>query len=118
MEVEAISAITLWVESMRRSVQFYRDILGMTLIYGGENSHFTSLRAKHSETVILNLQEASPVPHWGRLIFYVPDVDDFWRHLKSKGFYSESPRDATWGERYFHFYDPDGHELSFAHPIR
>ena len=27
-----------------------------------------------------------------------------------------SPRDAPWGERYFHITDPDGHELSFARP--
>jgi uncharacterized glyoxalase superfamily protein PhnB len=27
------------------------------------------------------------------------------------------PRDATWGERYFHVTDPDGHELSFARPL-
>jgi len=24
------------------------------------------------------------------------------------------PRDASWGERYFHMPDPDGHELSFG----
>jgi uncharacterized glyoxalase superfamily protein PhnB len=27
------------------------------------------------------------------------------------------PRDAPWGERYFHLRDPDGHELSFARPL-
>ena len=27
------------------------------------------------------------------------------------------PRDAPWGERYFHVRDPDGHELSFARPL-
>ena len=27
------------------------------------------------------------------------------------------PRDAEWGERYFHILDPDGHELSFARPL-
>ena len=26
------------------------------------------------------------------------------------------PRDAPWGERYFHMRDPDGHELSSARP--
>jgi uncharacterized glyoxalase superfamily protein PhnB len=25
-----------------------------------------------------------------------------------------APRDAEWGERFFHLMDPDGHELSFA----
>ncbi|MEE8286768.1 MAG: VOC family protein, partial [Gammaproteobacteria bacterium] len=28
-----------------------------------------------------------------------------------------TPRDAEWGERYFHVTDPDGHELSFARPL-
>jgi len=29
-----------------------------------------------------------------------------------------APRDAAWGERFFHLTDPDGHELSFAWPLR
>ena len=29
-----------------------------------------------------------------------------------------APRDAEWGERYFHITDPDGHELSFARPLK
>jgi uncharacterized glyoxalase superfamily protein PhnB len=29
-----------------------------------------------------------------------------------------APRDAEWGERFFHLTDPDGHELSFACPLR
>jgi catechol 2,3-dioxygenase-like lactoylglutathione lyase family enzyme len=33
------------------------------------------------------------------------------------GFHPEIPRDASWGERYFHMSDPEGHELSFARPI-
>ncbi len=27
-----------------------------------------------------------------------------------------APREAEWGEHYFHIADPDGHELSFAKP--
>jgi uncharacterized glyoxalase superfamily protein PhnB len=27
------------------------------------------------------------------------------------------PRDAQWGERFFHVTDPDGHEISFAWPL-
>ena len=35
------------------------------------------------------------------------------------GFAPEAPpRDAAWGERYFHLSDPDGHALSFARPIQ
>ena len=38
-------------------------------------------------------------------------------YLMEKGFHPDSPQDASWGERYFHLPDPDGHELSFARPI-
>jgi len=51
------------------------------------------------------------------MIFYVADVDAFWGYLRRKGFQPETPRDASWGEQYFHMSDPDGHELSFACPI-
>jgi catechol 2,3-dioxygenase-like lactoylglutathione lyase family enzyme len=112
--IEKISAITFRVENMKASVQFYRDVLGMEVYYGGERSLFTSLRATDSESAILNLEQGASVSQWGRLIFHVADVDAFWTYLKEKGFDPEIPRDAPWGERYFHMLDPDGHELSFA----
>ena len=55
---------------------------------------------------------------WGRLIFHVTNVDAFWIHLKERGFNPEIPRDVSWGERYFHMLDRDGHELSFAQPLQ
>jgi uncharacterized glyoxalase superfamily protein PhnB len=45
------------------------------------------------------------------------DIDAFWSHLKEKGLRLEKPQEASWGECYFHVSDPDGHQLSFAHPI-
>ena len=117
MRIEKISAVTFRVSDMRRSVRFYKDVLGMEIIYGGEDGSFSSLRAKDGNTPILNLEQGRSVPCWGRMIFYVADVDAFWEYLRGKGFNPESPRDASWGERYFHMSDPDGHELSFARPI-
>ena len=117
MRIEKISAVTLTVASMRNSVRFYRDVLGMEIIYGDEDGCFSSLRTKDVEDVILNLEQGNPVTRWGRMIFYVADVDAFWTYLHGQGFHPESPRDASWGERYFHMPDPDGHELSFARPI-
>jgi Tn3 transposase DDE domain len=40
-----------------------------------------------------------------------------WTHLNERGFDPEIPKDASWGERYFHMPDPDGHQLSFARPL-
>jgi catechol 2,3-dioxygenase-like lactoylglutathione lyase family enzyme len=116
--IEKISAITFRVLNMQASVQFYRKVLGMELLYGGEQASFSSLRANDSESAILNLEQGDTVSRWGRLIFHVTDVDAFWAHLKERGFSPEIPRDASWGERYFHMLDPDGHELSFAQPLQ
>ncbi len=43
MKVEKISAVTIKVSDMRSSVRFYRDVLGLGVIYGGEGSSFSSL---------------------------------------------------------------------------
>lgn len=117
LPVEKISAVTLRVANMRTSVRFYRDVLGLEIIYGGEDADFSSLRTKEGRGPILNLERSHPATQWGRLIFYISDVDAFWSYLKEKGLRVEKPQDASWGERYFHVSDPDGHELSFAHPI-
>lgn len=117
MNIEKISALTIKVGDMRRSVHFYRDLLGLKILYGGENADFSSFRPKDVEQTILNLEQGRPVNHWGRIIFYVEDVDKFWAYMKEKGFNPDRPRDAQWGERYFHLHDPDGHELSFAQPL-
>ena len=117
MRIEKISAVTFRVLNMKASVRFYGDVLGMEVVYGGEDAFFSSLRSKDAEYPILNLEQGRSVTGWGRMIFYVVDVDAFWEYLRGKGLQPESPRDASWGERYFHMPDPDGYELSFARPI-
>jgi catechol 2,3-dioxygenase-like lactoylglutathione lyase family enzyme len=112
-----ISAITLATGDMKRAVAFYRT-LGFVLKFGGPAAQFTSF---HAGSSYLNLTstEAERVPgSWGRAIFYVDDVDALYARAVSNGLEPEfPPRDGSWGERYFHIVDPDGHELSFARPI-
>lgn len=111
--VEAISAVTLAVRDMRRAVGFYRA-LGFRVAFGGVGASFTSLRAGGG---FLNLQgtEGDIGTGWGRIVIWVVDVDAMYRRARDAGFATETtPADATWGERYFHIRDPDGHELSFA----
>ena len=116
MGVETISAITLAVTDMARSVVFYRDFVGLEMLYGGEETSFTSFRVGGAY-VNLILREEKPA-WWGRLILYVDDVDAHYERLTGFGLNpSTVPEDARWGERYFHIDDPDGHELSFAKPL-
>jgi prepilin-type N-terminal cleavage/methylation domain-containing protein/prepilin-type processing-associated H-X9-DG protein len=103
---------------MACAVRFYRA-LGFTVRSGSEQSSFTSL---HAGSGYLNLI-ARPAGHrrswWGRVIFHVSDVDAFHARAIAAGLEPDTaPADAPWGERFFHLTDPDGHELSFARPIR
>jgi catechol 2,3-dioxygenase-like lactoylglutathione lyase family enzyme len=116
--IQSISAVTLLTANMGKAVAFYRD-LGFELLYGGGDAAFTSFRVG---TGFLNLQQASeaqPRPTiWGRIVFWVVDVDNMFQRVLGAGYKPEThPADASWGERYFHIRDPDGHELSFARPL-
>jgi catechol 2,3-dioxygenase-like lactoylglutathione lyase family enzyme len=64
--IEKISAVTFRVMNMTQSVRFYRDVLGMELLYGGEGTGFSSLRAKDAQSAILNLEQGEAVTRWGR----------------------------------------------------
>lgn len=100
---------------MVRSLRFHRDILGLKLLYGGEESTFSSFDIGGT---YLNLELSLDVDTgWGRVIFYCGDVDYVRAYLISKGYGAPEPKDAPWGERFFHVKDPDGHELSMAQPL-
>ena len=61
---------------------------------------------------------APPRSRRGRVIYYVSDVDACYDRAIGAGLSPKfPPRDAEWGERYFHLTDPDGHELTFARPL-
>lgn len=109
--------MTLHCREMDTAVAFYQS-LGLEMLYGGPQAVFTSFKIGPG---FLNLQLAPakmPQPLWGRVIFYVDDVDAMFQRVLETGRQPDAePADAPWGERYFHVHDPDGHELSFARPL-
>ena len=117
MPIRCISAVTLIVADMGRAVRFYRS-LGFELRYGGEDASFTSLVVGPGSLNLQHRPGSGPVKPWGRVILYVGDVDAVYARACELGLSpSAPPRDAPWGERFFHLADPDGHELSFAKPL-
>jgi uncharacterized glyoxalase superfamily protein PhnB len=110
--------VTFATADMAGAVRFY-EALGFSLVYGGETAAFTSFRVG---TGFLNLARTDDRPSSTgtvRVIFHVDDVDALHAHVLARGFTPEaSPRDAPWGERYFHLSDPDGHALAFARPLQ
>ncbi len=116
--VQSISAVTLLTTDMLEAVAFY-EALGLHLLYGGPEATFTSFRVGAG---YLNLQLDTTGSRrsaiWGRVVFWVDDVDALYRRALEAGLSpTTAPADAPWGERYFHIRDPDGHELSLARQL-
>lgn len=124
-----ISAVTLAVENMKRSCDFYSRIPGFALAYGGAGSRFTTFQIGTcgAHTMYLNLEKKTGslgnARDFGRIIFHTEDVDGLYSYMKNDSVIStlalleNEPKDATWGERFFHVRDPDGYQLSFAKPL-
>ena len=113
-QIESISAITLATHDMARAVEVY-SALGFSIRYGGASAAFTSFHAGRGYLNLIAAPRDQRWSSWGRVIFYVSDVDGMYRHAVAQGLQPQfAPRDAEWGERYFHISDADGHELSFA----
>ena len=113
----SISAVTLATHDMGRAVRFYRA-LGFELASGGERAGFTSFPVGTGYLNLIVVPNGARWGWWGRVIIHVDDVDALHARARAAGLApKEPPRDAEWGERYFHLTDPDGHELSFARPI-
>lgn len=129
---EQLNALTLAANDMQKSVAFY-TALGLVVTYGGgPDDSFTTLEPPSSSSNRFNLainlvydpdyasSSATTIskkknPWWGRCVIHVSDVDGMHDMAIQQGYTPEfSPRDAEWGERYFHMLDPSGHELSFA----
>jgi catechol 2,3-dioxygenase-like lactoylglutathione lyase family enzyme len=115
--VTSISAVTLATHDMARAVRFYAA-LGFPLRYGGASASFSSFSAGSGCLNVTTEGSERDWSWWGRIIFHVADVDLLYGQALAAGLQPQAPPlDATWGERYFHITDPDGHELSFATPI-
>ena len=124
MKVTKISAVTLPVSDMKKSVDFYSKIPNFKIVYGGPDSQFTSFLIEDTTKSYLNLRlNEKHSTGSGRIIFYVDDVDELFAYMENDetisrlGKLESKPQDATWGERFFHALDPDGYKMSFATPI-
>ena len=124
MKVSKISAVTLLVSDMKRSVDFYSKIPNFKIVYGGSDTQFTSFLIDDTVKSYLNLKlNKTHSTDFGRIIFYTDDVDELFAYMQNDktisglGKLESKPQDAAWGERFFHVLDPDRNKISFATPI-
>ncbi len=112
------SMISLGVTNMDRSVEFYRDTLGMQL--AGEIGEVTMVRAGDL-TIALNLPLAQSVGDQivgaVEVIFNVDSVVDSHANLAARGCnFVNAPREIFPGTYATTFIDPDGHRLTIMGP--
>lgn len=109
-----LKSVTVPTYHMDRSVDFY-ERMGFTITYGGKDSDFTSFKIGTNAHINLVVRGKATAEWWGRVTFYVNDVDAFYSEISRKGLRPENePQDSNYGERFFVIVDPDGHELCFA----
>ena len=110
--IHHISAVTLAVRAMPEDITFYAQ-LGFTLVYGSPHAQFSTLQAGDA-LVNLTLAPNFKPAWWGRTIFRVDNVETLYNAAVAQGLTPCAIQHGSWGERYFHLTDPNGHELSFA----
>lgn len=113
-----------YVESLGRSVSFYRDVLGLAVRIEGDgyvefemdNTKFSLFeRSKLPELI----GREGGDPPCGEIGFLVEDVDGEAERLKKLGVEILSgPVDRPWRERTLHIADPDGNVVEFAQKLR
>jgi lactoylglutathione lyase len=113
-----------YVESLSRSVAFYRDVIGLRVRIEGdgyvefdmENTKFSLFeRSKLPELIG---REAGNAP-CGEIGFLIDDVDAEAERLRGLGAEILSgPVDRPWRERTLHIADPDGNIIEFAQKLR
>ncbi len=96
INVHRISAVTLIIENMNRSCNFYSQIPGFILVYGGSSTDsFTTYQiGKDNPPIYLNLELISNADgsnpnneldkrNFGRIIFHTDDVDELYSYFKN-----------------------------------
>jgi catechol 2,3-dioxygenase-like lactoylglutathione lyase family enzyme len=110
----------VFVSDMRRSIAFYRDVLGLPLEF--ESSHWTQFDASGAKLALhaAGAGGVEPPSRAGscRPGFAVPDLDAFHRRmLEQKVSCAQAPTD-TFGVRVAQYLDPDGLTINVAQERR
>jgi catechol 2,3-dioxygenase-like lactoylglutathione lyase family enzyme len=121
---QGISAITLFVEDLERSKQFYQDVFGLPVTFEDDasavfsfgNTIINLLKATEARSLIEPAAVAAPdAGSRLQLTITVDDVDATCALLAARGVeLLNGPMDRPWGVRTASFRDPGGHIWEIA----
>jgi len=119
-----VDYVIQYVESLRSSVTFYRDVIGLKVrIEGDGYVEFEMANTKFSLFERSKLPELigreGGHPPCGEIGFLIDDVDTEAERLSNLGVeILNGPMDRPWHERTLHIADPDGNIIEFAQKLR
>jgi lactoylglutathione lyase len=115
-----IEGITLLVADIKRSVEFYRDILGLRVNKESENKVEFSRKDSTNTKLILELNNSNPVQNNNKnsviITFSVSDLNTIYNNLTQKkvNFHKKLSDDES-GKNTI-ILDPDGYLISLTEP--
>ncbi|MBO0749209.1 MAG: VOC family protein [Porphyrobacter sp.] len=109
-----VGYVTIGVRDLERAIEFYRDTLGLPLLYAAPEFHYAAFDAGGTRLSLASGGGESSImhglPHGNTGIgLVVPDVDAAYRELSAKGVeFTMAPQKQPWGGYMGMFADPDG----------
>ena len=116
MNINGLDFIWLEVNSIKESIEFYRDMLGLIVDDSDAESEPPMATVRAGKLKIILGEDFKPMITRGRginLFLSVSDVDQYYLDLKSRGMRIEPPADEGWGGRFITIKDPDGYRIFF-----
>ena len=115
MKDVSIGYINLAVMDFNRSLAFYRDVLGLPLLFVDDKFQFAAFSAGQVRFAVVGgtdskkMREARGGDVHTGIGFCVPDVDTAYRELEGKGVrFTMKPSKQPWGGYMAMFADPEG----------
>jgi lactoylglutathione lyase len=117
--LHTIPYITLWVRDFERTVRFYKETLGLSLVE--KNDVFARFGTGGTQLAFHALGTGEPTPGNRHLEihFQVADVDSVYEALRGRGVeFDEPPANMPWGVRMAAFTDPEGWTVEIIGPAK
>jgi len=117
-------AVCLLVDDFEKSLNFYRDILGLSV--KSQEGKFANFQLGETELAIFQKDEAVtmfPEEHMGKgggavIGFQVENLEEAVGQIKTKGVeIFEGPKTTPWGQKVAYFKDPDGNIWEISEPF-
>lgn len=102
----------LYCRKWKKTVDFYRDILSLKIIF--MTDWFVEFSLSDCSRISIADQAKSSIkssPHGITVALQVPDIESVWHDIVNEGLKPTEIKDHPWNARVFYIFDPEGHRI-------